>query len=112
MSDETSDITKQPFLLDIVCIGTIPQHQNHNLIIPNHSGRHAKIEPIPFFVALLFLFLLVLSSQFKGKCRLCKGECVCACVCCTPLLLQNSLQIPHLKEIGSENMARTRECKK
>lgn len=58
VSDETLDVTKQPFLLGIVGIGTIPQHENHNLVIPNHFGRHAKIEPIPFFVALLFLFLL------------------------------------------------------
>lgn len=58
VSDETLDVTKQPFLLGVVCIGTIPQHENHNLVIPNHFGRHAKIEPKPFFVALLFLFSL------------------------------------------------------
>lgn len=61
VSDETLDVTKQPFLLGVVGIGTTPQHENHNLVIPNHFGRHAKIEPIPFFVALLFLFLLFSS---------------------------------------------------
>lgn len=31
VSDETLDITKQPFLLGIACVGMIPQHENHNL---------------------------------------------------------------------------------
>lgn len=58
VSDETLDVTKQPFPLGIVCVGTIPQFENHDLVIPNHFGSHAKIEPISLFVGLLFLFLL------------------------------------------------------
>lgn len=33
VSDETLDVTKQPFLLGTVCIGAIPQHENRNLVV-------------------------------------------------------------------------------
>lgn len=65
-SDETLE---QPFFRCSVCVGTMPQRENHSLVIPNHSGSHAEIEPIPF---LLLLFLL--SSCYKREHTLRKGE--------------------------------------
>lgn len=70
--------------------------KNHNLVIPNHFGSHAKIEPIPFFVVVLSVLTVI-----KGNvCCVRVSVCMCVCVYCTKL----TLQIPHLKQIRSENV--------
>lgn len=106
VSDETLGVTEQPFLLGIACVGTIPQHENHNLVIPNHFGNHVKNRANTLFCCFVGFVLTVLPG-IKGNVGCVRvSVCVymCMCVCCTPLLLQNLLQIPHFKEIGSENV--------
>lgn len=42
-----------------MCVGMMRQRENHNLLIPNCFGSHAKIEPIPFFVVVLTVLSVI-----------------------------------------------------
>lgn len=66
VSDETLGVTEQPFLLGIACVGTIPQHENHNLVIPNHFGNHVKNRANTLFCCFVGFVLTVLPG-IKGN---------------------------------------------
>lgn len=84
-----------------MCVGMMPQRENHNLVIPNHFGSHAKIEPVPFFVVLT-VFPVTKGNICYVRVR--ESVCVCVCVLYTTATTKLTLQIPRLKQIGSENV--------
>lgn len=63
-----------------VCVGTMPQGENHNLVIPNHSGSHAKIEPIPFFVVVLTVLPVIKGNVCYVRVWVCVHACVGVCI--------------------------------
>lgn len=75
------------------CVGMMPQHEIHNLVVPNHFGSH-----------------VVLTVLRVIKCSVRVSVFVCVCVCTWMCVLYDTattkltLQIPHLKEVGSENV--------